>query len=405
MKNTRKDFPILDELVDGKPLIYFDSAATTQRPKKVVEAVSSFYNKANSNIHRGIHMLSERATQLYEAAREKVAQFIGASDSTEIIFTRGTTESINMVAQTWGEQNVQKGDEILVSELEHHANLLPWQRLAKKTGATLKFIPVLPDGKLDMSKLDELITPKTKLVAVTHSSNVLGTHVDVATIAKKAHAVGAKILVDAAQSIAHKKVDVQDLDCDFLAFSGHKMLAPTGIGALYIKKDLHEQLPPYQVGGGIVYEVDFYDSSWQEVPQRLEAGTPAIAEAVGLGAAIDYINENIDFAELQAAEAAMTKRAIEGLSQVPNLTMLGSLEDLKKNGHLVSFTVDGLHAHDVAEYLNGHGIAVRAGHHCAQPLAKKLGAPASIRASFYGCYNTLDEVDSFVNAMHAMADE
>jgi cysteine desulfurase/selenocysteine lyase len=398
MKDIRKDFPILRQKVGDKPLIYFDSAATSQRPQSVIDTLSSFYAESNANIHRGIHLLSERATELYEQAREKIACFIRAADACEVIFTRGTTEGVNLVAETWGMENLKAGDEILVTEMEHHANLLPWQRLAKRTGATLKFIPVTADGKLAMDKLDELITPKTKLVAVTHASNVLGTHVDVKTIGKKAHAVGAKILVDAAQSIPHEKIDVKDLDCDFLAFSGHKMLGPTGIGVLYIKKELHANLPPYQVGGGIVYEVDFHDARWQEVPQRFEAGTPAIAQAVGLGAAVDYMNKHINFDDLKKHESALTKRAIEGLAPLPKIRLFGPLEDLKKSGHLVNFVVDGMHAHDVSEYLNSNGIAVRAGHHCAQPLAKKLGVPASVRASFYG-YNTLDEVDQFVNAM------
>lgn len=404
MKDMRKDFPILNQKVGDKPLIYFDTAATSQRPQQVIDTLSSFYTDSNANIHRGIHMLSERATELYETAREKIANFIGAADSCEVVFTRGTTEGINIVAETWGMENLKAGDEILVSEMEHHANLLPWQRLAQRTGAILKFIPVTPEGKLAMDKLDELITPRTKLVAVTHASNVLGTHVDVKTIGKKAHAVGARILVDAAQSIPHEKIDVQDLDCDFLAFSGHKMLGPTGIGILYIKKELHAALPPYQVGGGIVYEVDFDGARWQEVPQRLEAGTPAIAQAVGLGAAVDYMNERVNFDELKKHEAALTKRAIEGLAPLPKVRLFGPLEDMKKSGHLVNFVVEGMHAHDVAEYLNCNGIAVRAGHHCAQPLAKKLGIPASVRASFHG-YNTLDEVDSFVTAMTGLVTE
>ncbi len=404
MKDMRKDFPILNQKVGDKPLIYFDTAATSQRPQQVIDALSSFYTDANANIHRGIHMLSERATEMYETAREKIANFIGAADSCEVVFTRGATESINIVAETWGMENLKTGDEILISEMEHHANLLPWQRLAQRTGAILKFIPVTHGGTLAMDKLDELITPRTKLVAVTHASNVLGTHVDVKTIGKKAHAVGARILVDAAQSIPHEKIDVQDLDCDFLAFSGHKMLGPTGIGILYIKKELHAALPPYQVGGGIVYEVDFNDARWQEVPQRLEAGTPAIAQAVGLGAAVDYMNERINFDELKKHEASLTKRAIEGLAPLPKVRLLGPLEDMKTSGHLVSFVVEGMHAHDVAEYLNCNGIAVRAGHHCAQPLAKKLGILASVRASFHG-YNTLDEVDSFVRAMTGLVTE
>jgi len=402
-KTIRDDFPILKQTVAGNQLIYFDSAATSQRPDQVIDAVASFYRTDNANIHRGIHTLSERATQAYEDAREKVASFIGARPE-ELVFVRGATEGINLIAQAWGEQAIGPGDEIVVSELEHHANLLPWQRLAQKTGAKLRFIPITPEGSLVMDALDELITPRTKLVAVTHESNMVGTAVDVATVAKKAHAVGARILVDACQSVPHQPVDVRELGCDFLAFSGHKMLGPTGIGGLYIRHDLHEHIEPYQVGGGIVQEVDFHDASWQNIPQKLEAGTPAIAQAVGLGVAVDYIREHIDFDALQVHEATLVQRAIEGLETVPGVTVIGPKKELSERGHLVSFVVDGYHAHDVAEYLNTFGIAVRAGHHCAQPLAKKLGIPASVRASFY-CYNMLEEVECFIQAMQAIHDE
>lgn len=403
MKSLRNDFPILKETHNGHELIYFDSAASAQKPQHVIDALVDFYTHSYSNIHRGAHFLSEKATTLYEDAREKVAKFFNA-DATEIVFTRGTTEGINLVAATWAMKNVGKGDQIVTTELEHHANMIPWQEVAKKTGAKMVYIPVLPDGQLDMSKLDECITKNTKLVACTQVSNSVGFHVDVATIIKKAHAVGARVLVDAAQSAPYQKIDVKALDCDFLVCSGHKMLAPTGIGALYIKKELHEDMPPYQVGGGMIFEVSFQGATWQRVPAKLEAGTPAIAQAIGLGAAIDYYNKNIKWDELRAHEASLCKRLIEGLQKFPTVRVFGPIEQLKQKGHLVSFDVKGLHAHDVAGYLDTHAICTRAGHHCAQPLAKKLGIEASCRASF-NFYNTAEEVDRMLQAIASMHDD
>jgi len=398
MKELRKDFPILQEKINGYPLIYFDSAATSQRPRQVIEKISEFYSRYNSNIHRSVHAFSEQATTMFEDARKKVAQFIGAADPSEIIFTRGTTESLNFVAATWGQKYIGSGDEILLTQMEHHANLIPWQQVAKKNGATLKFIPITHDGLLDLSNIDQLITQKTKLVAVTHASNVLGTHVDVALLAQKTHAVGAKIVVDAAQTSPHQKLDVQKLDCDFLAFSGHKMLAPTGVGVLYIKKALHDEVPPYHFGGGMVFEVDYDKASWQFAPYKFESGTPAIAQVIGLGAAIDYYNEHIDFEKAQKHEAQLTAQTIDGLSTMENVKMLGPIQELKTSGHLVTFVVDGMHSHDVAAYLSNFGLCTRAGHHCAQPLAKKLGVISSVRASFM-FYNTPQEVDSFLQMM------
>lgn len=371
MNRLRKDFPIFNEKVNGHPLIYLDSGATSQRPIQVIDKVSEFYKRFNSNIHRSVHAFSEQATGMYEEVRQKVADFIGAQDVSEVIFTKGTTEGLNFVAATWGREHIKAGDEIILTEMEHHANLVPWQQVAQKNGATLKFIPILPDGSLAMDKVSELITPKTKLVAITHLSNVLGTHVDVAAIAKVAHAVGAKVVVDAAQSAPHQKIDVKQLDCDFLAFSGHKMLAPTGVGVLYIKKELHDETPPFLFGGGMVFEVDYDKAGWQVAPYKFESGTPAIAQVVGLGAAIDYYNQNIKFDELEKYEAELTAQAINGLAAMEKVKILGPVEQLKKNGHLATFAVDGIHSHDVSAYLSNLGICTRAGHHCAQPLAKK----------------------------------
>jgi len=401
MKNLRNDFPILKEKLNGHPLIYFDNAATTQKPQQVIDALVQFYTKHNANIDRSVHVFGERATSMYEAVRQQVADFIGARDASEIIFTRGTTESINFIAATWAREHIAPGDEILLSELEHHSNLVPWQQVAQHKGATLRFIPVLPDGLLDMAQLAHLLTSKTKLVAITQTSNALGTSVDVATIIKKAHKVGARVLIDAAQSIPHKKVDVQKLDCDFLAFSGHKMLAPTGVGVLYIKKELHNQTPPYQFGGGMIFDVDFQNARWRPAPHKFQAGTPAIAQVIGLGAAIDYYKNHIDFAQTQKHEAQLTARAIDGLRLLDTVRLLGPVDHLQKTGHLVSFVVDGMHAHDVAAYLSNAGICVRAGHHCAQPLAQKFAVLASVRASFF-FYNTAQEVDTFLQVMRDM---
>lgn len=394
MNSIRKDFPLLQKKINNKPLIYFDNAATSQKPQAVIDAMTRFYESQNSTIHRAVYAFGEQATTLYEQARSTVADFINA-DVTEIIFTKGATQSINAVATGWALSNLKAGDEILLTQMEHHANLLPWQQVAQKTGAVLKFIPVLPDGILDLSRLNELLTKKTKLVACIHVSNALGTHNDIQSIIARAHAQGAKVLIDAAQSVGHQKIDVKKMGGDFLVFSGHKMFGPTGIGVLYVKKDLHEQMQPYEFGGGMVYEVDFTHASWAMAPHKFEAGTPPIAQAIGLASAIEYLKKNIDFQELKKHEAHLCATLIKGLQTNPKIRILGPIDQLSQQGHLVSFVVEGMHAHDVATYLSNHGICVRAGNHCAQPLAKLMKSESSVRASFYA-YNTREEVEKFL---------
>jgi cysteine desulfurase / selenocysteine lyase len=400
VKKLRSDFPILHKKIDGLPLIYLDSAATSQKPQVVIDALTNFYTEHNSNIHRAIYTLGEETTTLYEKAREKVAQFINA-DPSEIIFTKGTTESINLVASTWAQQHIKKGDQILISQMEHHSNMIPWQQCVLRNQATLQYIPLTSQGTLAYEKLPALLSQKTKLVAVTHVSNVLGTRNDISEIIKAAHAGGARVLIDAAQSIPHEPIDVKKLECDFLAFSGHKMLGPTGIGVLYINKELHDQTPPYQFGGGMIYEADLFSASWQKAPQKFEAGTPPIAQAIGLAAAIDYIQKNISFDELQKHEAALCAQLIEGLSSQKKIRILGPSQALKKSGHLVSFVIDGIHPHDIAAQLSQKGICVRAGNHCAQPLAKLLHISGSVRASFY-LYNNEIEVEQLIQAIKSL---
>lgn len=396
-KKLRSDFPILSQRINGYPLAPCDNASTTHKPLVVIDAVVTFYTTTNANIYRGIHLFAEQATQMYENARAKVAHFIGAQPC-EIVFTRGATSGINGVVAMWGEEHIAEGDEIVMTELEHHANLLPWQRLAHKKGAVIKYIPIFPDGSLDLSQLDSIITDKTKMVSVIHVSNAVGTHVDIATIIAQAKRVGACVLIDAAQSVPHQKINVHALNCDFLVFSGHKLLGPTGIGILYIKKDLHTSLSPYEVGGGMVENVNYDNATWRNAPYAFEAGTPSIAQAIGLGVAIDYLQANINFDDLVMYEAQLCARLIDGLSKIKQVTLLGPLEELKKTGHLVSFLVSGYHSHDVAAFLDSRGISVRAGHHCAQPFAKRLGYDASVRVSFY-FYNTIDDVDRIIEAI------
>lgn len=396
-----KDFPILRYSVNGHPLAFLDNASTSQKPQEVIDAISDFYANHYASVHRGIYTLAEEATRRYEDVRSLVAAWIGAQDRNEVVFTHGTTESINLVASSWAMAHCKPGDEILVSELEHHANLLPWQRVAKHTGAQLKFIPVQDDGTLDMSSLDQLITQKTKLIAISHVSNAVGTHVDVKAICKKARAVGAKTLIDAAQSAPHQTINVEEIDCDFLVFSPHKMLGPTGVGVLYVKQEIHDEMRAYQVGGAIVYESTYESATFLPMPQLLEAGTPPIAQVIGLGAAIEYLKEKVDFAVLQKHEAQLCAQLIQGLESTKGVRILGPQNELKRRGHLVSFIMEHMHAHDVAAYLDRFGIAVRAGHHCAQPFAKKMGYDASIRASFY-LYNTSEEVDRLVGALQKL---
>jgi cysteine desulfurase/selenocysteine lyase len=392
-KEVRQLFPILDQQVNGKPLVYLDNAATSQKPLPVIEALDQYYRQYNSNVHRGVHTLGKKATDAYEGAREKVRRFINAKSTQEIIFTRGTTTALNMVATSYGRANLQEGDEIVITYMEHHSNIIPWQQAAKHTGATLKYIPLQPDGTIDLKDVEETVTPNTKIVAVVHVSNVLGTINPVKEIAKIAHKHGAVMVVDAAQSAPHMKIDVQDLDCDFLAFSGHKMCGPTGIGVLYGKRELLEQMEPVEFGGEMIDFVGLYESTWKELPWKFEGGTPIIAGAIGLGAAIDFLEE-IGLDNIAAHEQELAQYALERLSAIEGLTIYGP----KHRGGLVTFNIDGVHPHDVATVLDAEGIAVRAGHHCAQPLMKWLNVTATARASFY-LYNTKEEIDQLAIAL------
>ena len=395
IQKIRKDFPVLDKLVYGKPLVYLDNAATSQKPASVIQTLVDYYEGYNSNVHRGVHALSMEATQRYEEAREKIARFIGAPAAENLIYVRGTTEGINLVANTWARANVNPGDEILTTEMEHHSNLVPWQQLAKAKNATLRFIPVTDDGALDLSNLDELINHQTKLVAITHMSNVLGTINPVKDIAAKAHAAGARVLIDAAQSVPHMPVDVTDLDCDFLAFSSHKMLGPTGIGGLYVKSDVLEQMEPFLTGGDMVMEVTFEGASWNDLPYRFEAGTPNIAGSIGLGAAVDYL-ESLGMENVHRHETEITQYALEALKPLAEEFTFYGPTDPDQRGGIVSFSSPQIHPHDLGTILDQAGVAIRTGHHCAMPLVRnRLGVAATARASFY-VYNTTDEVDVLV---------
>ena len=391
--SIREQFPILDQKVNGHQLVYLDSSATTQKPISVIEAVESYYKNDNSNVHRGVHTLGSRATDLYEGAREKVRNFINAPSTAEIIFNRGTTTGLNIVAQSYGLGNLKAGDEILITEMEHHSNIIPWQQVAKVTGATLKYIPLEADGTVTLDRFRETITNDTKIVAITHVSNVLGTINPIKEMAKISHEHGAIIVVDGAQSAPHLKVDVQDLDCDFYAFSGHKMCAPTGIGVLYGKKELLEAMEPVEFGGEMIDFVGLQESTWKELPWKFEGGTPIIAGAVGLGAAIDFLTE-IGLDEITAYEEKLINYAVEQLRTIDGLTIFGP----EKRASLATFNLGKVHPHDVATVLDSQGIAVRAGHHCAQPLMKWLNVTATARASFY-LYNTKEEVDVLVDGL------
>lgn len=394
MKNIKKDFPIFNRKVNGHSLVYLDNAATAQRPQQVIEAEELFYTHYNSNVHRGVYTIAEEATAAYEQARVKVAEFINASQQ-EVVFTQGTTASINTVAYAWALHALKKGDEIVTTELEHHANLIPWQFVAQKTGAVLKFVPILADGSLDHSAIDTIITKKTRLVAFTLSSHILRVEVPYDTILNRARAVGSYVLIDAAQAAAHQQIDVQMLKPDFLAFSGHKIFGPTGIGVLYIAKHMHDQMEPFLKGGAMVATVYFDQATFQPVPQLLEAGTPPIAQAIALGAAIDYIKANIDFKDLQNHEHALSLSMLKGLLALKNVSIVGPAG---QKSHLVSFTVNGLHAHDVATLLDAQGICVRAGTHCAQPIARKMGVSSWLRASV-GPYNSFEDIERFLDVI------
>ena len=390
----RNDFSILKEEND-LPLIYLDSAATSQTPDCVIEAMDAYYRTYNSNIHRGIYRISEEATAKYEEARQGIGRFINAPRSSQIIFTRNTTESINLVAYSWGTANLREDDEILVTVMEHHSNLLPWQLLSQRTGAKLRFIEITDDGVLQLDDLEGLLTERTKIVAMTHVSNVLGTINPVQELTAAAHTVGAKVLIDGAQSVPHFDVDVQALDCDFLAFSGHKMCSPTGIGVLYGKLDLLEEMPPFLGGGSMIRSVQRESSTYADVPAKFEAGTPAIAEAIGLAAAVDYLNKT-GLQAIFAHENELLEYAHQKLGDIEGLTIYGP-KPLQKTG-AITFNLEGIHPHDIAGVLDTVGVAVRAGHHCAQPLMQKFGVIATVRASFY-LYNKLDEIDSLYDGL------
>ncbi|MFB5660829.1 cysteine desulfurase [Alteribacillus sp. HJP-4] len=393
VQEIRRQFPILQQEVNGHPLVYLDSAATSQKPLKVLEVLDDYYRRYNSNVHRGVHTLGSMATDGYEGAREKVRSFINAASTEEVIFTRGTTTAINKVAYSYGYANLQEGDEIVITPMEHHSNIIPWQQTAKSTGATLKYIPLQDDGTLSMEDVKNTITANTKIVAVMQVSNVLGTINPVKKIAKIAHDNGAVMLVDGAQSAPHMRVDVRDMDCDFFAFSGHKMGGPTGIGVLYGKKQLLENMEPLEYGGEMIDFVDLYESTWKELPWKFEGGTPIIAGAIGLGAAIDFIRD-IGMENIEAHEAKLAQYATDKLVEVEGLRIYGP----NKRAGLVTFNIDDVHPHDVATVLDSEGIAVRAGHHCAQPLMKWLNVAATARASFY-IYNTEEDIDALTDGL------
>ena len=397
VNEIRKDFPILQRKThDSVPLVYLDSTATSQKPTPVIEAMNEYYRRSNANIHRGVHTLAEEATAMYEAAREKVAKFINSPSARQIIYTRNTTESINLVAYTWARATLKAGDLVVLTEMEHHSNLVPWQMLQAERGIELDFIPVTENGLLDLDAYKTLLSRTPKLVAFTHMSNVLGTINPAADIIRMAHEAGAVTLVDGAQSVPHLKVDMQALDADFYAFSAHKMCGPTGIGALYGKAELLEAMPPFLGGGDMIKEVKLRSFKPNTLPHKFEAGTPAIAEAVGFGAAVDYLTK-VGMDNIAAHEHAITEYALERLEEIPGVKLFGPLAD--KKGGVAAFTFDGVHPHDVAQILDRDGIAVRAGHHCAQPLHEKFGIPATSRASFY-LYNTKEEVDLLVNGIY-----
>lgn len=389
----RKQFPILDQKVNGKQLVYFDSAATSQKPIQVIETLERYYKEYNSNVHRGVHTLGTKATDAYEGAREKVRKFINAKSMEEIIFTRGTTTALNTVAASYGLENVKEGDEIVISYMEHHSNIIPWQQVAKKTGATLKYLPLQPDGTISLEDVRQTVTPNTKIVSIMQVSNVLGTINPVKEIGAIAHENGAIMVVDGAQSTPHMKVDVQDLNCDFYALSAHKMCGPTGIGVLYGKKELLNNMEPIEFGGEMIDFVDLQESTWKELPWKFEAGTPIIGNAIGLGAAIDFLEE-IGLDNIEKHEHELAQYALERLSEVDGVTIYGP----KHRAGLVTFNIEDVHPHDVATVLDVEGIAVRAGHHCAQSLMKWLKASSTARASFY-LYNTKEEIDTFVDSL------
>ncbi len=392
---VRSEFPVLSRFVrDGKPLVYLDNAATSQKPALVIEALDEYYRHYNANVHRAIHHLAEEATTRYEEARTVIGSFIGAENPREVIFTRGTTESINLVAHAWGRKYVGADDEIMLSEMEHHSNMIPWQLLAKATGSRLVYIPVLENGELDLDAYRERLSSRTRLVALTQMSNVLGTINPVADMIRDAHRAGARVLVDGAQSVPHMPVDVKALDCDFLAFSGHKMCGPTGIGILYAKEELLETMDPFHGGGEMISKVSWHEATWADLPHKFEAGTPNIADAIGLAAAVGYLS-SLGMDDIHRAEQALTAYALEALRTIEGLRIYG---DAANRGGAISFVMEGIHPHDISHFVDQDGVAVRAGHMCCQPMMKKFGHPAMTRASLY-LYNTRDDVDRLVEAL------
>ncbi len=396
VSKIRDDFPILSRKVYGKSLVYLDNAATSQKPRQVISALTEYYEGYNANVHRGVHALSMEATDRYEEAREKVARFIGARQSEEVIWTRNTTEAINLVTGSWARSNLQPGDEVVVTEMEHHSNMVPWQMVTQERGATLRYLRLGDDGKLDLDDIDTIINDRTKMVSIVHASNSLGTINPVKEITARARAVGAAVMIDGAQSVPHMSVDVQDLDCDFLAFSGHKMLGPTGIGVLYANREVLETMEPFLTGGEMVLSVTLDGADWNNLPMRFEAGTPNIADAIALGAAVDYL-DSTGMDNIRRHEVQLTGYALSRLREIEELIIFGA-EAAEDRGGVVSFHTPDVHPHDLGTYLDQQGIAVRTGHHCTMPVMRKLGVPATTRASFY-LYNTEEEVDQLVDSL------
>ncbi len=395
VERIRQDFPVLGEKIRGKPLVYLDNAATSQKPHVVIDTIRQFLSTYNSNVHRGVHQLSERATEAYEQARTRVQGFINAAESREIIFVRGTTEAINLVAQSYGRTHIGTGDEIVISAMEHHSNIVPWQILCEQTGAVLRVVPINDDGEMLLDEYVTLLTPRTRLVAVAHVSNALGTINPVREVIRLARRQGVPVLVDGAQAVPHLKVDVRELDCDFYAFSGHKVFGPTGIGVLYGRARLLEAMPPYQGGGDMIKSVTFAKTVYNDLPFKFEAGTPHIGGVIGLGAALDYL-DGVGLDRVTAYEDELLVHATEALSAIPGVRIIGTA---KEKASVVSFVVDGVHAHDIGTVLDHEGIAIRAGHHCAMPVMQRFGVPATARASL-AFYNTREEVDALVRGIH-----
>ena len=392
----RKDFPILSRKVQGKPLVYLDNAATSQKPEEVVQAIQSYYRSYNANVHRGIHDLSEEATAAYESAREKIGSFINSKRREENIFLRNATEGINLIANTWGKKNISKGDHILLTIMEHHSNIVPWQLLAKENGATLKFVDIDDEGKLMLDQAEEMIDEGPRLLCITQMSNVLGTINPVKELIARAHDHGVTVLIDGAQSVPHIPVDLQDLDSDFFVFSGHKMLGPTGVGVVHGKRELLEEMPPFLTGGNMIKEVHMTEARWSDLPWKFEAGTPDIGGAIGLATAVEYLS-SLGMKNVCALEKELTKYAMDRLIDIPGIHIYGP-RDLENRCGIIAFNIDGIHAHDVSTLLNQDGVAIRAGHHCAMPLMERLKIPASVRASFY-IYNTQKEIDVLVESL------